>query len=55
MSLLLNSNSLKSSSSVSIVNFEQLNARQDDNDTNNDDYDEDVDMAEFLMNLILFF
>ena len=48
MSLSLNLNSLTSSSSVFIVNFEQLSACQDDNDNNNDGHNEDINIADSL-------
>ena len=45
-------NSLTSSFSVFIVNFEQLNACQDDKDDKNDGHNADIDITVSLTNLV---
>ena len=54
MSLSLTLNRFTPSSTIFIVNFEQICAFWDDNDNNNDDnsHDEDVDLTYLIMNLI---
>ena len=53
MSVLLTFNRFTPSSSVSIVNFEQIYAYWDDNENNNNDnnsHDKDVDITYLTMN-----
>ena len=55
MSFLLTFNRFTPSSSVFIVNFEQIYAYWDGNDNNNNDdnsHDKDVDITYLIMNLI---
>ena len=55
VSLLLTLNRFTSSSSVFIVNFQQVNACWDDNDNNDDNSnDKNVDRTDLTIDLILF-